>query len=169
MDRWTKETEWQGTYFVLLTPNTVLCASSDRYLESVLRRANEVSELRALPDNLPEWKQVDVDAPAWMLRHIPKAGDKAQIVGVAATFMRNGFRIVYIPRTGSDVDMKQIEKEWLPESLFQTQVLRDQLQSVRRPDGTVVLSCAAQPGEGTIWFGLQLYRLQAVELFLAEE
>jgi hypothetical protein len=65
--------------------------------------------------------------------------------------------------------MKQIEKEWLPESLFQTEILRDQLQTVRQPDGTVVLSCAAKPGEGTIWFGWQLYRLQAVELFLAEE
>ncbi len=169
MDRWAKETEWQGTYFVLLTPNTVLCASSDRYLESVLRRANEVSELRALPDNLPEWKQIDLDAPAWMLRHIPTAGEKARIVGATATFMRNGFRIVYIPQAGSDVDMKQIEKEWLPVRLFQTQILRDQLQTVRRPDGTVVLSCAAQPGEDTIWFGWQLYRLQAVELFFDEE
>jgi hypothetical protein len=169
MDRWTKQTEWQGTYFVLLTPNTVLCASGDRYLESVLRRANEVPELRALPENLPEWKQVDLEAPAWMLRHIPKPGEKARIVGATGTFMKDGFRIVYIPRTGSDVDMKQIEKEWLPESLFQTEILRDQLQTVRQPDGTVVLSCAAKPGEGTIWFGWQLYRLQAVELFLAEE
>ncbi len=32
MDRYSKLTEWQGTYLVLLKPNTVLCASSDRVI-----------------------------------------------------------------------------------------------------------------------------------------
>ena len=71
-------TRWQGTYFVLLKANTLLCASSDRYLKSVLRRADEVPASRTLPDDLPEWKQVDFDAPMWMLRHIPEAAGKTR-------------------------------------------------------------------------------------------
>ena len=165
MDRFWKQTKWQGTYFVLLRPNTVLCASSDRYLESVLRRVDEAPETRALPDNLPEWKQVDFEAPAWMLRHIPKVGERTHTVGLTAAFMRNGFRVVYIPKVGSEVNIKAIREEWL---VTATQIMRDQLKTVRQPDGTVVLSYNEKLGDDTLWFGWQLYRLQAFELFLAE-
>ena len=166
MESWVKETRWQGSYFVLLKPNIVLCASSDRYLEAVLRRVNEVPAARALPDNLPEWKQVDFDAPVWMLRHIPKIGGRAHTVGSTATFMRNGFRVAYIPRIGSDVNIKQIDKEWFRTG---TPILRDQLKTVRQPDGTVVLSCSAKLGDETGWFVFQLYWLQAFELSQAGE
>jgi len=169
MDRWAKETEWQGTYLVLLKPNTVLCASSDRYLESVLQRVNKTPETRALPDNLPEWKQVDLDASVWMLRHTPKVGERAHIVGSTTTFLTNGFRVVYIPRTGSELNIRKIREEWLPKNLFDSQMMRDQIKTVRQPDGTVVLSCAREFRDDTLWFGWQLYRLQAFELFLADE
>ncbi len=164
MEPWFKETEWQGTYLVLLKPNVVLCATSDRYLESVLRRANEAPRSRALPDNLPEWKQVDFDAPVWMLRHIPIVGARDHTVGLTATFTRNGFRVAYIAKTGSDLNFKQIKEDWLPDDLFDTQVLRDQLKTVRQADGTVVLSCGEKLGEGTLSFGLRLYWLQAIGL-----
>ena len=92
------QTKWQGTYYVLLKPNTVLCASSDRYLESVLRRVDEAPQARALPDNLPEWKQVNFDAPAWMLRHVPKAQEKVHAVGATASFLRTSSVSSTLPR-----------------------------------------------------------------------
>ncbi len=167
MEPWGHETRWQGAYFVVLKPNILLGASSDRYLESVLRRVDEAPGDRALPDNLPEWRHVDFDAPVWMLRHVPKVGGRANIIGSTTAFTSESFRVVYIPEPGSDVNMKSLEREWLPQSLFNTPRLRDQLNMVRRPDGTVVLSCGVKPGEDTLWFTwFQLYRLQAFELFL---
>jgi hypothetical protein len=126
-------------------------------------------ETPALPDDLPEWKQVDFDASVWMLRHIPKVGERAHTIGSTATFMKNGFRVVYIPKIGFDVNIKQISEEWLPENLFGTQVLRDRLKTIRQSDGTVVLSCGEKLGDDALWFGIQLYRLQAFELFLADK
>jgi hypothetical protein len=169
MEPWEKETEWQGNYLVLLEPNIVLCASSDRYLESVLRRVDQAPRVRALPDSLPEWKHVDFDAPVWMLRHVPKADDRKSTIGLTAAFSKTGFRVVYIPKRGSDLNVERIENEWLPRNLFGTEKLRGQLKIVRQNDGAVVLSCGQKPGEDTLWFGWQLYRLQAFELFLGDE
>ena len=167
MEPWGHETRWQGAYFVVLKPNMLLGASSDRYLESVLRRVDEAPGDRALPDNLPEWRHVDFEAPVWMLRHVPKVGGRANIIGSTTAFTSESFRVVYIPKPGSDVNMKPLEREWLPQSLFNTPRLGDQLSMARRPDGTVVLSCGGKPGEDTLWFTVfQLYRLQAFELFL---
>jgi hypothetical protein len=163
MEPWVKQAPWQGTYLVLLKPNTVLCATSDRYLESVLRRVDQAPEVRALPDGLPEWKHVDFDAPAWMLRHVPRSGNGSHPIGVTAAFTRDRFRLVYVPRSGSNIDLGPLKEEWY-------RVLdpsrRDLLKIVRRPDGTVVLACGARLGEETLWFAWQLDRLQAFELFL---
>jgi hypothetical protein len=164
LDHFSKEAEWQGAYFVLLKPNTVLCASSDRYLESVLRRVNDAPKSRALPDNVPEWKQVDLDAPVWMLRHIPEAGERSHTVGSTAAFRRSGFRVVYVPKSGSAMNIEQIRAEWLPANSFDAQILRDQLKTVRQSDGTVVVSCNEKLGDDTVWFVFQLYWLQAIGL-----
>lgn len=157
MEPWVKPTQWQGTYLVLLNSRTVLCATSDRFLESVLRRVDVAPEARALPESMPEWKQVDFNAPAWMIRHIPKVDEKAHAVGATAAFRRDGFRIVYIPKTGTVLDGKKIEAQWL--------LLRNRIKTERRTDGTIVLSSDEKPGEDTMWFIWQLYRLQAFELF----
>ncbi len=170
MEPWEKITVWQGTYYVLLNPNTVLCASSDRYLESVLRRVIDAPRTRALPDNLPEWKHVDFDAPAWMLRNVPEGGRRTRTVGLTAAFTKNGFRVVYIPKTGSEVDRNQLREDWVPENLFKTPALRDRLKIERQTDGTVVVSFGEKPNDTSdIWLGFQIYRLQAFELFDAEE
>ena len=165
---WYRETRWQGAYYVLLKPNTLLCASSDRYLEEVLRRVDQTPEGRALPDTLPEWKQAEFDAPVWMLRHVPKVRERAHAVGLTAAFTKRGFRVVYLPKKGSEVDLKQIEEQWLPPGLFDTSMRRGQLEIARQSDGTVVLSCSAKPGEDTLWFYWQIYRLPGFELFLDE-
>jgi hypothetical protein len=128
---------------------------------------NEAPEDRALPDNLPEWRHVDFEAPVWMLRHLPKLGERANIRGSTAALTREGFRVVYIPKVGSDVNLRALEKEWLPQGSLSTARLRELLKIVRQPDGPVVLTCGVQPGEDTLWFSwFQLYRLQAFELFL---
>ncbi len=154
-----------STYLVLLGRDTVLYATGYRYLESVLRRADEVPASRALPDDLPEWKQVDLDAPVWMLRHIPEAAGKTRALGVTATITRDAFRVTYIPRVGSDFNIQDISKQWLPASLFQTPAAREKLKIVRHPEGTVVVSSRARPDDETVWLGWQLYFLQAFERF----
>jgi hypothetical protein len=116
-------------HLVMLEPNIVLCASSDRYLEAVLRGVDQAARTRALPYDLPEWKHIDFDAPVWM----------------------------------------QIKEERLPVAIFNTPKLRDQLKVERQPDGTVVLSCARKLGEDTLWFGWQVCRMQAFELFLPDK
>jgi hypothetical protein len=163
MEPWVKPAPWQGTYLVLLKPNTVLCATSDRYLETVLRRVDQAPEVRALADSLPEWKHVDFDAPAWMLRHVPRGGNGSHPIGATGAFTRDRFRLVYVPRSGSDIDLGPLKEEWY-RGLDPSR--RDLLNIVRQPDGTVVLACDARLGEDTLWFGMQLYRLQAFELFL---
>jgi hypothetical protein len=167
MDHWAHETRWQGAYFVLLKPDTLLCATSDRYLETVLRRVDEAPVDRALPDNLPEWRHVDVDAPVWMLRHVPKVGERAHSVGLTAAFTKREFQVVYLPKKGFDLDTKQIEEQWLP-GFLDTKTLRDQFKIARQPDGTVVLSCGAKPSEDRLWFIWQIYWLQAFEFFQDE-
>jgi hypothetical protein len=149
----------------LLSPDTVLCATSHRYLESVLRRADEVPASRALPDDLPEWKQVDFDAPVWMLRHIPEAAGKTRAVGVTAGISKGGFRVTYIPRVGSDFNIPDIGNQWLPGGLFQTPASRDKRKIVRQPEGMVVLSSEASPDDETVWFSWQLYFLQVFDRF----
>jgi hypothetical protein len=47
----------------------LLCATDETFLNAVLDRIEAPAKTRALPDDLPEWKQVDVRAPFWALRH----------------------------------------------------------------------------------------------------
>jgi hypothetical protein len=166
MEPWVRETGWQRNYFVLLEPNIVLCASSDRYLEAVLRRVNTAPKTRALPDQLPEWKHVDIDAPVWMIRHVPKPGEKAHTVGVTATFRKNAFHLAYVSKTDAEVNAKQVRDEWL--RACDSQVVRDHLTTARQADGSVVLSCDDRKNENEIWFFFQLYWLQAFELNFPE-
>ena len=120
---------------------------------------------RALPADLPEWKQVDFDAPVWLLRHIPEAAGKTRAVGVTSAIRRDGFRVTYIPRAGSDFNIEEISKQWLLASLFQTGASRDKLKIVRQPQGMVCVSSGARLEDETVWFVWQLYFLQAFERF----
>jgi hypothetical protein len=143
----------------------VLCATGHRYLEAVLRRADTIPASRALPDDLPEWKRADFEAPVWMLRHIPEDAGKTRAVGMTAAITREGFRVTYIPRAGSDFNMQDISKQWLLDSLFQTPAARDKLKIVRLPEGTVIVSSGARLDDETVWFAWQLSFLQAFERF----
>ncbi len=154
--------EWQGAYFVYLRPDTVLCASSDRYLETVLRRSEEAPGGRALPDDLPEWGHVDFDAPVWMLRHIPKVGKRGRTIGLTAAFVGRSARVVFVPKVGSAFDRDYFRAIWLPEGGFGDE-LADRVRIERRQDGTVEVRCANGTKEViNFYIILNFYYVQAL-------
>jgi hypothetical protein len=50
----------------------LLCATNATFLEQTLKRMNGNEKKRALPPDLPEWKQVDIKARVWAIRHYRK-------------------------------------------------------------------------------------------------
>jgi hypothetical protein len=54
MEPWFEQKPWQGTFIVVVQPNTLLCATSDRYLKDVLGRLDAKSVGRAPTHDLPE-------------------------------------------------------------------------------------------------------------------
>jgi len=73
------------TFYVALPQDGLLLCATDRgYLEVVLQRMKAGGKERALPESLPEWKHVNVKAPAWGLRHYCKetaADDPTSLLG----------------------------------------------------------------------------------------
>ena len=55
------------------SPQILLVATNKDYLREVLQRMSAVSGPRALPSELPEWKQVDSNANLWGLRHYDRS------------------------------------------------------------------------------------------------
>jgi hypothetical protein len=107
MEPWVEQKPWQGTFIVVVEPNTLLCATSDRYLTDVLRRLDAKLPDRAPLLDLPEWKHIDPKSSAWLLRHIPGQGRRHKINGLtlsennAGSGNNAGFRVVYLPVAGS--------------------------------------------------------------------
>ncbi|MBI3844900.1 MAG: hypothetical protein HY292_09710 [Planctomycetes bacterium] len=63
--------------FIARPEPTVLLVATDRgVIEDVLTRMSRRGSKRALPDDLPEWKQIDTDATFWALRHYDAAAAK---------------------------------------------------------------------------------------------
>jgi hypothetical protein len=60
----------QWTLFVTRPRGDVLlCATQEEFLTEVLKRFAKPGGQRALPPELPEWKQVDPSADFWSIRH----------------------------------------------------------------------------------------------------
>jgi hypothetical protein len=59
-------------YIVSPKPDMLLMATDLTYLTETLKRLKVKSDKRALPDTLPEWKQVDTTAQFWAIRHYDK-------------------------------------------------------------------------------------------------
>jgi hypothetical protein len=112
MEAWVKPQHWQGAYFVLLKPNTILCATSDRFLAEVLRRVDAAPLGRALPGNLAEWKHVDTTAPAWMLRHIHKPKASPLIFGLTWTWLKDHVEVVYLPAADAAKVTEIVRSRW---------------------------------------------------------
>lgn len=107
MEPAVKVKEWQGTYVVLLAPDTILCATSDRYLGELLQRRKSPGKGRALPADLPEWKLIDTSAPAWMLWR-PAADKEAGLHGAGWMWRDDVAEFIYIP----EGDITALEKAW---------------------------------------------------------
>jgi len=55
------------------SPRILVVASNELYLRELLQRMKGATGPRALPDDLPEWKQVDKNAEFWGLRHFDRS------------------------------------------------------------------------------------------------
>jgi len=53
-------------------PGVLICATNQAFLEETLKRIGRKPDRRALPADLPEWKQVDINAHVWAIRHYRK-------------------------------------------------------------------------------------------------
>ncbi|WP_435017863.1 hypothetical protein TA3x_005483 [Tundrisphaera sp. TA3] len=152
---WVKKTTWEGAYFVLLKPDTLLYATSDRYLEEVLRRVNDDRGIRALPDDLPEWKYVNFAAPAWVVRHFPKGGRDVRAIGMTAALSDQRFQVIYVPKPGDALDSGDVYKQWFTGSVPVTPQQREKFKLESRHDGTISFSTSAPPdieADMLIWF-----------------
>jgi hypothetical protein len=107
LDRPHDVKEWQGTYVVVLSPDTILCASSDQYLEELLQRRKSPGKDRALPADLPEWKLIDATSPAWMLWR-PAAHKDTGVHGGGWMWRDDVAEFVYLP----DGDLAVLERAW---------------------------------------------------------
>jgi hypothetical protein len=127
MEPWVKPKPWQGLFVARPTPRVLLIATSNKYLEEVLRRMSAKPRERALPPELPEWKHVDRAAAMWTIRHIPKAAPRTYFDGLTIAWRPGKISIAYI--------------EIKPEAENAIRRAWDPLQSVKRlkrdwPEGT---------------------------------
>lgn len=166
---WIKQPAWEGAYFVLLDPKTLLYATSDRYLAEVLERIDHLPKTRPLPDTLPEWKQVDLKSKAWILRHYPREDLATRAVGMTVACDDRQLRVVYTPRAGKEVDRDQVWYQWtLGRNLTREQLAKFRIE---RPGNGVVAFTATHPpdfeADGGLWL-FQLLKLQAMDVAWAK-
>jgi hypothetical protein len=115
------------TYVTVPRPDLLVVATDRDYLTQVLRRAVKHDGERALPEELPEWKWIDRDAPYWALRHYRReysatdptspflARASANVpdpraVGLAASVDAGGRSVVVHYLSGS-TDAEQVAKQ----------------------------------------------------------
>jgi hypothetical protein len=96
--------KWRGTlgiYVVLLDSETLLCATSDTYLEDTLKRMDAKAARWGIPENLEIWKHLDPRAPAWMVWQpsaiLKKYGGEPLVDGIAWTVRQDSIRAIYLP------------------------------------------------------------------------
>ena len=77
-----------------------MVATQEAYLTTILQRRRIKPRDRALPDDLPFWKDVNRQSSAWAARHIKKrVGDKwlAAAWTLAVSKSGHGFSVCYTP------------------------------------------------------------------------
>jgi hypothetical protein len=112
MEPWVKLKPWQGLFVARPTPKALLIASSDKYLEEVLRRMSATTRERALRPSLPEWKHVDRSAAMWTIRHIPTESPRTFFDGVTISWQRGKVSVTYVgAKPGAE---KAIRTAWDP-------------------------------------------------------
>jgi hypothetical protein len=91
---------WQGSFLVLASPTTLLCATSDAYLKEVLERIDHPRAGRALPSTLSEWKSVNPTSLAWMIRHVPENQPSRRLEGVVWNQSERESKVTFFPSPG---------------------------------------------------------------------
>ena len=67
-------------------------------------RMKEQQTTKALPDDLPEWKQLDPKADVWLLRHVPAKLGTLRLQGLVwMAGEGRPFKVVYLPNNGASV------------------------------------------------------------------
>lgn len=158
-----KPLSWEGSYFVMLDPKTVLHATSDRYLAEVLTRVTKPAPGRALADSLPEWRHVDLTAPAWVLRHFPPGKHDFGAVGMTASLRDKRLGIEYLPCANVSIDTAHIEKYWFLPDLEPG--MRAKCQLVLGPRGRATFIITGPPDLEEFLLLLQASRLQAWDVY----
>jgi hypothetical protein len=96
-----EEDEWTY-YFVQPKPNVVLCGTDRDFVKETLRRMSAEVTKRALPDELPEWKQIDRSACFWAIRRYskPLPGEPLHS-SHGFELVASGFTVTYDPAKGA--------------------------------------------------------------------
>lgn len=157
-----RDSKWPGklgVYLALLKSDTILCATSDKYLEELLERIDTPADNRALPDQLREWKYVNPAADAWMLRHnvIPKDAPRV-IEGATWTMTKERFKAVYVTVPGAEENAAHLVQEvWKP-ALPEVRPTIERLK-----DGSIAVSSTVDTSGADFLFGLgmMIYWLEA--------
>lgn len=66
----------ESTWLALPRPDMLVTASRRSFLDLILKRMSPETSRQALPDELPEWKEVNRAAPFWGLRHYTDPGNR---------------------------------------------------------------------------------------------
>ena len=98
---------WQGTFIVLLNPKTILCATSDAYLEEVLDRVDHPIEGVSPLAQRQEWKYVDPNSAAFMVRRVPDRQTPRPLQGIVWNQSKQEAKITYLP---SPKNVSAVEK-----------------------------------------------------------
>lgn len=157
MEGLVQPADWQGTFLVLLEPDTVLCATSDRYLDAMIQRIDQPQAGRAFPDQLPEWKVVDLADRVWMMRHFSHRRGIAPSEGLVARFTPDHLLVSYVPKPDSEVDIEAIQRTWVRKTGDPRLALK-RLRIDRLPKGVVQASIGIESADE---FAMALYHLQS--------
>jgi hypothetical protein len=148
-----------GVYLAVLNSNTIVCATSDKYLEEVFERIDTPPAGRALPDSLHEWNHVDSTAPFWIVRHISNPNEAPRVIdGVTWTLTKDRFQAVYLSVAGGeDRAAAAVRRRWQPDNLPVHPTIE------RHGDGTVIVSSTTEKlgSEALFWFAMNRYWLEA--------
>jgi hypothetical protein len=129
------ESDLWKIFVVSPKPDLVLCATDQDFLTEMLNRMGSKAINRALPESLPEWKQVDTSAQFWAIRHYDKEnalrdhtsplyGKQAaanapdmQAIGLTFTYNPKGNNEARIKYLSANKEAAKIaDKYWNPDS-----------------------------------------------------
>jgi hypothetical protein len=154
--------EWLGIFVVVLDSQTLLLASSDKYLEELLERIDSKPVRTAIPENLKVWEHVNAQATAWMVLHpqaqIDKTGGEALLDGIAWSVTPDEVRVCYLSgRYQSERIERRVRKLWNQEQLGAPPKIE------RLNDGAIAVSTSIKNlgPIGDFWIAFCLYHLEA--------